>query len=305
MGKAQAMADTTLSALSGSGNLSEKGSKQGIESVDSMTKDPDMLNEGVSKKALGAIDGTTGAVLSAQYPEAATRVVSNALSQSKAGAKKEEPTKDKLTEQNNAVRKVSKNVMGASSVANTGGEGVAIETPLLQGKKDKLDLTKTVATKTKNGGLMMDPEVLGRILIENGLDADRFLAEDETLSASVLQTTSNTLNHDNSVKNGSNSGVASIGISAGKKSVPIETDEGLIISYKSGSKNNNPDVEQKCMFWKEEIQAPSSEGCVFLNMENGLITCKCTHLTDFFGMLVNKFRSKFANGNWGNFGPQK
>lgn len=59
------------------------------------------------------------------------------------------------------------------------------------------------------------------------------------------------------------------------------------------------------MWWNEDLQETSSEGCVFLNIENGLITCKCTHLTDFFGMLMEKFRAKFASGNWDLFGPQK
>lgn len=87
----------------------------------------------------------------------------------------------------------------------------------------------------------------------------------------------------------------------------MESEEGMIVSFKMMAENTNPDMEQKCMYFDEATQSMSSDGCVFLNIdtENSLVICRCTHMTNFFGTLANKFRSKFGNANWGLFGPQK
>jgi len=82
------MSQNTLGALKNAGNLSEKGSKQGIESLGSMTKDPDMVNDNTSDSSLDVLGGTKDAKLSAHYPEAAVKVVSNSQSSIKQSHKK-------------------------------------------------------------------------------------------------------------------------------------------------------------------------------------------------------------------------
>lgn len=120
--------------------------------------------------------------------------------------------------------------MDSADADAAGGEGVSISTPLIKAQKDNVDLNKPVNSTTADGGIFMDPEVLGRILIENGVNPDRMLEEDEKLNVQVTQNKAHTKSHDPEVANKGNSGVAAIGIKAGKKALNVESEDGMIIS---------------------------------------------------------------------------
>lgn len=85
----------------------------------------------------------------------------------------------------------------------------------------------------------MDSSALGRILSANG-------ADDEGLNAQAMQFDTNTYSDDPEISSAGNSGVAAINLKTGKRALNVESDEGMIISFKMMKENNNPDMEQKC-----------------------------------------------------------
>lgn len=150
---------SALTSLKNVGDLSERGSSQGIESMSSLTKDPDMINDDTTNLTLDAMSNTANATLGAHYPNEAVKSLSNCLFNQKGGnkAKKSaggtgiDPEEEKA--QNTRMMSVSGGVMDASDEASAGGEGVQMETPLIKGNKKVVQLGEPISAMTSSGGL--------------------------------------------------------------------------------------------------------------------------------------------------------
>lgn len=189
--KAEGMVRNALTSLKNVGDLSERGSSQGIESMSSLTKDPDMVNDDTTNLTLDAMNNTANASLAGHYPNEAAKSLSNCMSNQKGGNKAKKADggagldAELEKEQNERMMSVTGGVMDSSDEASAGGEGVMMETPLIKGNKKTVQIGDPISAMTSSGGLMMDSSALGRILTANG-------ADDEGLNAQALQFDTNT-----------------------------------------------------------------------------------------------------------------
>lgn len=96
-------------------------------------------------------------------------------------------------------------------------------------------------------------------------------------------------------------GSASINVKSGRDTLTVENTETMVsVSVDSGENGNWDESSQTpapigCYFWDGE--GPSTEGCSPVSIIDGKMTCRCTHLTDFMGMLSSQVIDTFKEGN--------
>lgn len=56
----------------------------------------------------------------------------------------------------------------------------------------------------------------------------------------------------------------------------------------------------ECGWWDTKNNKLVTDDCelVATNLEDGILSCRCPHLTDFMSIYADKLTKKFADANW-------
>lgn len=223
------------------------------------------------------------------------------MSSEKGANKAAPPTKDDEKKQNSRMMASTDDIVNGSVVPSSeedpDGEGVTVETKLVQANKKGVEPGTESSVKSSSGGANIPASVLGRLLAEGGADG---------ASVQMMNFKNDVYSDDEEIKQAGNSDTMNLNLvnEEGKK-MTVESDQGITLTISLGDcENLDPTVEQKCSYFDEDTQKMSDLGLVALEVDpiKCVVHCKSTHMTSFFGTLAKKLGNKFGNANWGLFG---
>lgn len=225
------------------------------------------------------------------------------MSSEKSSNKAAPPSKKDEKNQNTRMMGATDDIVTGSVVtdAQNEGEGVLVETQLVQANKKMTTAGSPASVKSSSGGANIPASVLGRLLAENG--------STDGASVNMLNFKNDVFSDDEEIQGVGNSDTMSLSLvnEEGKK-MKVESDQGIILTISLGDcENIDPTIEQKCSYYDEDAQKMSDLGLVALEVDplRCVVHCKTTHMTSFFGSLAKKIGNKFGNANWGLFGGSK
>lgn len=222
------------------------------------------------------------------------------MSSEKSSNKIAPPAKDDEKKQNSRMMETSDDIVNASIIPND-GEGVVVETELVQANKKGVEPGTEASVKSSSGGAQIPASVLGRLLAEGGAS--------DGASVQMLNFKNDVYSDDEEIVAAGNSDTMNLNLvnEEGKK-MTVESDQGITLTISLGDcENIDPTIEQKCSYFDEDTQKMSDLGLVALEVDpiKCVVHCKATHMTSFFGTLAKKLGNKFGNANWDLFGGSK
>jgi len=78
-------------------------------------------------------------------------------------------------------------------------------------------------------------------------------------------------------------GTLSVTIKSKRKTLAVK-DTPLVVSMDVKNHQSQNQKEFKCGWWSHITQSLVTDDCTLAGSEKGLLTCSCTHLTDFLGV---------------------
>lgn len=247
-------------------DVSEGSADVVIDAVANLTEDPDMISPEAASTALNVVDAVGDTELSAESASSAVSAVSSILaSGDNTKASDKGMSKEQEKEMSEKIMNVANKILDAIP---TDSGPVKLDTPLIKASVEAIDPDEDVASAAPDGsGLQMSNDMLKGL---GGGSGD--------LSVKVVSFKKNTYAHNPKVENQAKGGVASINVNAGDQPIQVKDTELMVTMAVSSAADENT----ICFFWAGE--GPSSEGCKRHSLEDGQLTCVCTHLTDFMGM---------------------
>lgn len=296
------MVSSVLSTLNGAVVAGEGHSDIAISAVSNLTADPDMINEKSAGLALDVlVSATSKEDINPEAAKGAVGAISNIMCATHSTKEEQGEALHVQKKRNDKIMKLADQVLNSVVLD---GEGVfEHKSPMLNATKKSVKPGRPFkASAGSRGGLTVSADALSDILSMHS--SQRRLASTANLSVTIASFNVNTYATDTRVNPAS--GTSAISLKDGRNTIPVSNSD-VVVSLQIFSGENTLD-DLQCSFWDPQSGSPSGEGCTKLTFDRGMLSCQCTHMTDFFSTVatqaVGTIASTFQDANWDLFGVQ-
>jgi len=210
-----------------------------MESMESLGKDPNMVNKESTDSQYKNLDKMKGAAITGHYSTVGISVLGTGVSSEKSANKAKAPSKDEEKLQNEKMMAASDDIL-TGSVVEDAGEGVVVETQLVQANKKTVMAGADASVKSSSGGANIPASVLGRLLADNGAG--------DGSSCDMLNFKNEVYSDNDEIKESGNSDTMALNlVDENGNKMKVESDQGIMLTISLGDcENLDPTIEQKC-----------------------------------------------------------